>query len=209
MSSSENKPIQSRKPSQERSRQRVAQMMAAAEALLLENGPEQLSIPEVAKASGLSRSSVYQFFPSKYALLLALTARHLDTVAQQLARLLDLVGDVSVDDMLGSALRVVADYYNEHRAARILILGGPMSREGFQSLEFNHQDIGKHLRYWLERHQPDVRPPTEPDVMTLAVDIGAACLRHGYFREDLISDAIVEQARRAMLAYLRSVAAVR
>ncbi|WP_165855916.1 TetR/AcrR family transcriptional regulator [Marinobacter sp. JSM 1782161] len=209
MSSSENKPIQSRKPSQERSRQRVAQMMAAAEALLLENGPEQLSIPEVAKASGLSRSSVYQFFPSKYALLLALTARHLDTVAQQLARLLDLVGDVSVDDMLGSALRVVADYYNEHRAARILILGGPMSREGFQSLEFNHQDIGKHLRHWLERHQPDVHPLTEPDVMTLAVDIGAACLRHGYFREDLISDAIVEQARRAMLAYLRSVAAVR
>ncbi|PKA05029.1 TetR/AcrR family transcriptional regulator, partial [Leptospira ellisii] len=64
-------------PSQERSQNRMALVLDAAERLLVELGPEETSIPEIAKISGVPRASIYQFFPDKYALFTRLAEKHL------------------------------------------------------------------------------------------------------------------------------------
>lgn len=200
-------PGSTRKPVQDRSRDRVERVLTAAEALLLEMGPERASIPEVARVSGVPRASIYQFFPSKYALFLALSERHLKAVA-------DLIGnldinihntrpDVGFETMARIITHAAADYYNAHPVASMLILGGPMSREAYLSQEVTIQDIGYQLRPLLSRYAPGFVPPQDPDVVTIAVEIAFACMKHSYFAHARIVDSMVDQAALAATAYLR------
>ena len=49
-------------------RKRVDAALAAAEKLLVEMGPEKTSIPEIANLANVPRTTIYQYFPDKYAL---------------------------------------------------------------------------------------------------------------------------------------------
>lgn len=49
-------------PKQERSQKRMDQVVLTTEKMLLEIGIEKISIPEIAKESGVPRASIYQFF---------------------------------------------------------------------------------------------------------------------------------------------------
>ncbi|WP_190294936.1 TetR/AcrR family transcriptional regulator [Marinobacter sp. R17] len=202
MKEKDNKLVNARKPTQERSRERVERMFQAAEKLLLEQGPESLSIPEVAKTSGLPRSSVYQFFPSKYALLLAISDQYEQKLVDRIAGLDAVLGNLALADVMGSLARTAADFYNEHPIACILILGGPMSRDGFRAGEDSRMGTVNSIRYLIERRMSGVEFPTEPDVIAFAIEIARGCFKYGYFREKTISDQTVAETRTATYGYL-------
>lgn len=196
--------IQSRKPVQERSRERVEKVMAAAQELLLELGPEDTSIPEVAVRAGVPRASIYPFFPNKYALFLAIGDYHL----KQIGELIQTLGqEMNTDDwreLVREAVGQVSDYYNQHPVAGLLILGGPMSRTGYQSQEVTIKDIGQNLRPLFNALQPDQSLPEDPDVITIAVEISFACLRHSWFTHERVTAPMAEQASLAATAYLEA-----
>lgn len=195
----------SKKPLQERSRDRVDRVLKVAEKLVAEVGPEGLSIPEVARVSGVPRASIYQFFPNKYALLLAISDIHLRRVSDLVAGLRDQLQGGSLEDIARLTTRSTADYYNQHPVASVLILGGPMSRNAYLSQEITIQDIGRQLRLLLTHNNPELRVPESPDVMTIAVEIAFACMKHSYYTHATITDEMAGQAALAALAYLRSV----
>lgn len=67
-----------RRPVQDRSRETVGYVLEAAAQLFGELGYEQATTNHVARKAGVSIGSVYQYFPNKQALLLALAERHLE-----------------------------------------------------------------------------------------------------------------------------------
>ena len=69
-----------RQPQQNRSQQRVAEILQAASDLLVEQGYEGLSTSAIAAKAGISVSSLYQFFANKEAVLQALAQRYLEKV---------------------------------------------------------------------------------------------------------------------------------
>jgi len=77
-------------PRQARSRSTVATILDAAARVLVKEGFERATTNRVAEAAGVSVGSLYQYFPSKEALVAALIARHVDDmralVADGLAR---------------------------------------------------------------------------------------------------------------------------
>jgi AcrR family transcriptional regulator len=73
-----------RQPRQERSRQRVEAILAAALELVVEQGAEALAMREVARRADVQISSIYQYFPSKSSIIRELAERDLARVRQLL-----------------------------------------------------------------------------------------------------------------------------
>ena len=73
-----------RKPQQERSRSRVEAILEVALELVVEQGSEALAMREVARRAGVQISSVYQYFPSKAAIIRELAKRNLERVRELL-----------------------------------------------------------------------------------------------------------------------------
>ena len=67
-----------RRPTQERSRKRYDAILNAAKQLIAEKGSAQLKIQEIAQLAKVTPASIYQYFPSKNAITLALAQHTFD-----------------------------------------------------------------------------------------------------------------------------------
>ncbi|EQA47018.1 transcriptional regulator, TetR family [Leptospira broomii serovar Hurstbridge str. 5399] len=198
----ENKSLsRSRTPLQERSQLRVALVLAAAERILEKVGPEEASIPEIAKQSGVPRASIYQFFPDKYALFTRLAEIHLAKVGEILARKGSKNENISWRKLVGVLVNAASDYYDSTPVAGMLILGGPFSRNAYLAQEVTIDTIGAGVRIQLSKLKKPLHLPKKPDVATLGVEIAFACMKRGYYKENRISKGIREQANNAVTAY--------
>ena len=65
-----------KKPVQRRSQQTVAAILEATARILVENGVKGLNTNRVAELAGVSIGSLYQYFPNKEAMVLALAEQH-------------------------------------------------------------------------------------------------------------------------------------
>lgn len=69
-----------KRPVQDRSRHTVERILDAAARIFDEDGYRQTTTNRVAEAAGVSVGSLYQYFPNKDALLVALAERHVDEI---------------------------------------------------------------------------------------------------------------------------------
>ena len=199
--------LNSRAPLQERSQQRVALGLQAAERLLVSNGPEETSIPEIAIESGVPRASLYQFYPNKYAIFAHLAQIHLLRLENILkAKALEGINTnlQNLEVIVTLLANIVADYYDATPVASILVLGGPFSQTSYQAQEAMIENVSHTIRAFFSQVDPPLALPEKPDVVTLVIEIAFTCMKHGYYRENFISPMIREQATKAALAYLRS-----
>lgn len=165
-------------------------------------GPEQTSIPEIAKAAGVPRASLYRFFPDKYALFERLAANHLAAVAETVQAACTRHAQASLDEFSRGLIAAASNYYARHPAAAILVLGGPWSPAAYRTQQAALQGIADAVRAALAQRAPDLKLPTRPDAICLMVEMAFACMKHGYFSEGRISPAVRREAVRAQLAYL-------
>ena len=97
-----------RAPSQQRSRERVERMLAAASALIAEQGSDAMRMGEVAERAGVSIGSLYQFFPDKRAIVWALAERY---TAESQACISSALKDVGDAEGLRQAFSELVDIY--------------------------------------------------------------------------------------------------
>lgn len=71
-----------RNPSQTRSRERVETLLLSVKALIEEKGIAQLKISDIAKHSGFSPSSIYQYFSDKETMIIALARQYMEVIHQ-------------------------------------------------------------------------------------------------------------------------------
>ena len=102
-----------RQPSQARAQQTMRTLFNAAAQILDKEGEGGLTTNKVAAAAGFSIGTLYQYFPSKEALVRAMAARGRDLVLQELGRYLrelEVQEDVEQLDgreLLGQAIRIL------------------------------------------------------------------------------------------------------
>lgn len=194
-----------RKPSQLRTQERVARAISAAEILLIERGPEEVSIPDIAEASGVPRASLYQFFANKYQLFAAIAEQHLSQVCETVRQAAPAFVGMHWRDVAPVLVRAASSYYNQHPVAGILILGWPVSRESYLAQEVTIENIGDEVRQIFKTLQPAIDIPEDPDTATMLVEIAFGMMKYGYYRDGEISEAIMEQASHACVGYLKEI----
>lgn len=194
-----------RKPTQARTQERVARALQTAEQLLLTRNPEEVSIPDIAEASGVPRASLYQFYANKHQLFAAIAEQHLSKVAQEVK-----LGGVRLKgfhwrQVSRALVHAAARYYNQNPVAGILILGWPMSRETYLAQEVTIENIGDELRAIYQTAEPAVTLTTSPDVGTIITELAFSLMKYGYYRQGEITPEITQQASVAVIGYLEQV----
>ncbi|KZY33379.1 hypothetical protein A3752_01335 [Oleiphilus sp. HI0081] len=101
-----------RRPTQARSKKRVDAILNAAKSLISEKGSAQLKIHEISERAGVTPASIYQYFPSKNAITLALAQDTFDQSFSSLSEALPVTR--SKEEACFVLQEVIESYYQEY-----------------------------------------------------------------------------------------------
>ena len=152
-----------RKPRQARGQEKFDRILRAADDLVVENGADELSLYDVAERAGVAVGSVYHFFPSKHAVLLALV-EHYDRKFEEIVNLLEEgVQFNSWQDVLWQQTEQSRSYINSTPGALIMILGSGQTWATRLRDEEGDRDIAQSMATAIQRHfeLPDTPPPDQ------------------------------------------------
>ena len=111
-----------KKPRQERSQATVDAILDATARVLCSTGYDRASTNRIALAAGVSVGSLYQYFPSKEALVAALAERHTEQMTSLVKRKLHEVSTMPVDVAVRTMIRSMFDAHAvDPRLHKVLI----------------------------------------------------------------------------------------
>lgn len=94
----------------------VDAIVEATARVLVRDGFDDLVIADVAEVAGISVGSLYQYFPHKEALVVAVLEREADREAAWLARRFASLDVTSLEELFGTLVRATLEFRADHRA---------------------------------------------------------------------------------------------
>jgi AcrR family transcriptional regulator len=191
-----------KKPLQSRSRATVEAVLSAAARILEDRGLPGFNTNAVAERAGVSIGSLYQYFPSKDAILVTLMEQSLTMFSEDLSEAIDgAPGDSLAEDLKFMLQMGLMSHLRRPNLMRLL--EGEFQRlEGHINKASSHQQVRQATIRLLERYRDRIRPA---DINVMAADIGAiAKVLMSAAGERLETDweAVIDRTARAMVGYL-------
>jgi AcrR family transcriptional regulator len=142
--------------SQERSRLTVDTILEATARILIKEGYDRASTNKIAAVAGVSIGSVYQYFPSKEALVAAVSERHSHDVLQLIRTALVKVAARPIEVAAREFVSVAID---AHRVNPKLhrVLAEEVPRIGrLENVEAINQEVYTLIRGYLDAHRDEI-----------------------------------------------------
>ncbi len=195
-----------KQPSQQRSRATVDILIEATARVLVRDGFERASTNRIAQEAGVSVGSLYQYYPSKDALVAAVIDRH---ERQLMAVVRGAVAEVAALPIATGIRRLVAAAIEAHRLDPKLhrILAEQTPRAGADAGAVNREAYGL-FRDYLEGHRAELRA-VDLDLAAFVCVTAIEALTHTavLHRSDFLSDdavgRLIDEAVRLVLRYLQ------
>lgn len=193
--------------SQARSRATVAALVEATARVLVRDGYDQASTNRIAEVAGVSIGSLYQYFPSKEALVVAVIERHRREIMRVVRRAM---ADVETLPIKPAVRRLVAAAVDGHRVNpqlhRVLAEHTP-HLAGAPNLEAFNAEAHALFQAFLDRHREELRPvDTALAAFVCVTSIEGITHTAVVHRPDVLSDdaldALVDEATQLVLRYL-------
>ena len=198
-----------RQPVQARSQARVERILAAATAIVEEDGVDAATTRAIAARAGVPVATLYQFFADRDAVLDEVLRRELEALDRHVAAASETAraGDafVTLDDFVDFGFEVHRAYYRSHPAFARLWFGGRRS----SPVEAAVRERGRRLaRDWhaLLIAGGFIDRDCEPIVSELAVELGDRVFECAYRRELEVEETLFGEGKRAVTAYLQQYA---
>ncbi len=132
-----------RAPVQERSKERVAKILGAAAALLDAGGLDAVTTNAIAREAGVPVGTLYQFFPNREAVLLALAEQSLDALT---ARFAPRLGRPAGLDPIDGVIDTLRDAYVDIPGLAVLV----GTTQGHPELEAVYATNNARIVGWVE-----------------------------------------------------------
>lgn len=165
------KEIRPRKqPRQERSRETVAVILEAAARVFAEHGYAAGTTNRIAAKAGVSIGSLYEYFPNKDALLVALMEAHIAEGQAILAAAASevLLPGLPLRQVAERLVRAMIELHGRDRALhRVLFEEAPLPPRVRRQLDAVEQQVATTMAAFLREH-PEVRVP-DPDLAAMVV----------------------------------------
>jgi len=171
-------------PKQQRSKETVDVILAATARVLVKEGFDRASTNRIAEAAGVSIGSLYQYFPSKEALVAALVERHIEAMSAALEAEMAAVADAPLD---AAMRRMVTLMMEAHAIDPELqrVLNEQVPRVGrlhrVHEVEARMQRLG---RAWFERRRAELRPGLDLDTAAFVCVQAIEAITHGAMVHD-------------------------
>jgi AcrR family transcriptional regulator len=194
--------------SQERSRQTVDTILEATARVLMKDGYDRASTNKVAAVAGVSIGSLYQYFPSKEALVAAVSERHSQEVLELMRNALVKVAGRPIDVAAREFVSVAID---AHRVNPRLhrVLADEVPRIGrLENVEAINDNVYSLIRGYLEAHREEMGV-ADIDVAAFICVTAVEALTHAAVlrRPEILSDekakTFVDEVTELVVRYLR------
>ena len=194
-------------PSQKRSQLTVAALREATARILVKEGYEAASTNKIAAAAGVSIGSLYQYFPSKEALVAAVIDHHTQEMLQLVREALIKVTRQPVEVAARKLVKVMVDAHRVNpRLHRALVEQVP--RVGrLENIQAIDREAYALVRAYLEAHANELSVP-DLDVASFICVAAVEALTHAAVvnRPDVLTDkagVLVDEVTRLVVRYLR------
>jgi len=195
--------------SQGRSRATVDALLEATARILIREGYDQASTNRIAEMAGVSIGSLYQYFPSKEALVATVIDRHSQEVSQVTRKA---VVKLAASPMEVAAREFVSAAIEAHRVNPRLhaVLSEQIPRVGrLENIEANIREGYVLVRGYLEAHRDEI-DVADPDLAAFICVTVVEALTHAAVirRPDILADdekarRFIDDATRMLVRYLR------
>jgi len=193
---------------QERSRATVDALVEATARILVKEGFDKASTNHIAEVAGVSVGSLYQYFPTKEALVAAVIERHQQEITQtvriELAQVLALPVEPAMRLLVGVAVRA---HRVDPRLHRVVAEQIPRVGELEKLASFNRDNFSL-FRAYLENHRDelcvdDLELASFVCVTTIEALTHNAVLHHARTISDERMTALIDEATRLLTRYLQ------
>src|SRR5260370_22721845 len=195
--------------SQERSRATVDALLEATARVLMKEGYDRASTNRIAEVAGVSIGSLYQYFPSKEALVAAVIDRHTQNISEVTRNALLKAAALPIE---AAAREFVSVAIDAHRVNPKLhgVLAEQIPRVGrLENIEANVREGYALVRGYLEAHRDEI-DVEDLDLAAFVVVTAVEALTHAAVlrRPDILTDEkarhFVDDVTRLLVRYLRT-----
>lgn len=193
---------------QERSRATVDALVGATARILVKEGFDKASTNRIAEVAGVSVGSLYQYFPSKEALVAAVIERHklqvMQTVRGELAQILTEPVEQGVRKIVALAVKAHRVDPKLHR-----VLAEQIPRAGkLEEVEAFSSENYTLFRTYLESRRSELRVDdldlaSYVCVTSIEALTHNAVLHHPQMLSDEKMQALIDEATRLLIGYLK------
>lgn len=196
-----------KKPTQARAQDTVESILRATAHILRTSGWDACNTNAVAKRAGVSIGSLYQYFPSKEALVAALAEEH---ATKGLGVLMEAVsaaprGTLGFQETVRHYIRaMVALHAVDPRLHRVLVEQVPRLKGGLDVVRRVSTQSAVLVRSWLETQRKHIRH-VDLDVATFMLVTAVESVAHLQVLDrpaQLDEESLVEELSRLVLGYL-------
>jgi AcrR family transcriptional regulator len=191
-------------PRQERSRATVEAILEATARILVKEGYDRASTNRIALAAGVSVGSLYQYFPSKEALVAALVDHHMNRMTELLTNKAAELADAPIQVAAREVIRaMIAAHRIDPDLHRVLVEQVPRLGR-LQRIEEFETHTCTMLRAWLAARRKEIRPKNV-DLAAFIVAHAVEALTHGavLHRPELLHhEGLVDEATELVVRYL-------
>ena len=192
-----------RKPSQERSRDRVERILDATAALLIDTAADKITTAAIADTAGVPIGSVYQYFPNKLAILAELARRVMEEVDAKTASLIAAdFGVLPWDQAIDRAIDATMEGYAEQPGYLQLLLSIRPTPEFRAITDESNQRVAAMLAFHPALQS--LIPPDRIELVTRAAIQAANSLQDWALSEDdaLRRNRIISEMKTLLKGYL-------
>jgi AcrR family transcriptional regulator len=192
-----------RKPSQERSRDRVERILDATAALLIDTAADKITTAAIAETAGVPIGSVYQYFPNKLAILAELARRVMEEVDAKTASLIAAdFGVLPWDQAIDRAIDATMEGYAEQPGYLQLLLSIRPTPEFRAITDESNQRVAAMLAFHPALQS--LIPPDRIELVTRAAIQAANSLQDWALSEDdpVRRNRIISEMKTLLKGYL-------
>lgn len=194
-----------RKPQQRRARQTVEAILDAVLRIVKREGVSRVTTNRIAEVAGVSIGSVYQYFPDRRSIFVALHRRHVEEIDRLVERTLVEHAECSLEALMRAMVEAMIDAHaGDPEVYDLLFSEVPHRADGTGDFAVR---LHKAFRLALAARSRELKGRRDLDTLVFVVTHMIESLSHGAVIRrppSLSLRAAKEEAVRAVMAYLRA-----